>query len=317
MKVSVIVPVYNVEKYLKRCLDSLIHQTLKDIEIIIVNDGSTDQSGDVAEQYGKCYENVIVISKKNGGLSDARNYGMKYARGEYIAFVDSDDYVEKSMFEKLYTKARNDDLDIVVCDTFIDYPGNSYVLRSNLHFTDDPVRAYVYASPMACTRLVKRSVMEKFPFQKGILYEDLNVTPTYITETSRVGFLEEPLYHYVQRENSIMNQTDFNNRLLDIFKVTAHVKAVFEEYGMYDEYHEEIEYLYLIHLLRSAVLRFLQYRNTDKYLEQINMIFRRDFPMWKKNRYFKQSGMKFKTVCYLAYYKQYFLLKILNRLNNC
>ena len=316
MKVSVIVPVYNVEKYLGRCLDSLIEQTLKEIEIIVVNDGSTDRSGELADQYCARFENIISVSKPNGGLSDARNYGMKYVSGEYIAFVDSDDYVEKSMFEKLYTKAKNDDLDIVVCDTFMDYPGNSYVLKSNLHFTDDPVRAYVYASPMACTRLVKRSVMEKFSFQKGTLYEDLNVTPTYITETSKVGFLEEPLYHYVQRENSIMNQTDFNNRLLDIFKVTAHVKAVFEEHGMYDEYHEEIEYLYLIHLLRSAVLRFLQYRNTDKYLEQINMIIRRDFPMWKKNRYLKQSGMKFKTVCYLAYYKQYLLLKILNHLNN-
>lgn len=316
MKVSVIVPVYNVEKYLERCLDSLIEQTLEEIEIIVVNDGSTDRSGELADQYCSRFENIISVSKPNGGLSDARNYGMKYVSGEYIAFVDSDDYVEKTMFEKLYTKAHNEDLDVVVCDTFMDYPGNSYVLKSNLHFTDNPVRAYIYASPMACTRLVKRSVMEKFSFQKGILYEDLNVTPTYITETSKVGFLEEPLYHYVQRDNSIMNQSEFNNRLLDIFKVTAHVKEVFEERGMYDEFHEEIEYLYLIHLLRSAVLRFLQYKNTDKYLEQINMIIRREFPMWKKNRYFKQSGMKFKTVCYLAYYRRYLVLKILNHLNN-
>lgn len=315
MKVSVIVPVYNVEKYIKKCLDSLVEQTLKQIEIIIVNDGATDQSQEVIDQYCARYENILSFSKMNGGLSDARNYGMKYARGEYIAFVDSDDYIEKDMLEKLYEKAESENLDIVVCDTCMEYSGYSYTLKSNLHFTDDPVRAYVFASPMACTRLVRRTIMEKFSFQKGILYEDLNVTPTYIIETRKVGFLEEPLYHYVQRENSIMNQADFNIRLLDIFKVISHVKEVFEAHGMYEEFHEEIEYLYLIHLLRSAVLRFLQYKNAKKYLKQINTIIAQEFPCWKKNSYLKKSSLKFKIVCYLAFYKQYTLLRLLNRLN--
>lgn len=313
MKVSVIVPVYNVEEYLEKCLESLVNQSLKDIEIIVVNDGTQDNSQEIIDRYSAKYTNVISVEKENGGLSDARNYGMQYAKGEFIAFVDSDDYVDLTMFEKMYNKAMREDLDIVVCDTVIQHENYSYVHRSNLHFTEDKVRAYIYASPMACTRMVRRTIMEQFSFEKGIFYEDLNLTPTYITKTRKVGFVEEPLYYYVQRQASIMNQQKFNNKLLDIFKVTEHVKKVYEREGIFDEFHDEMEYLYLIHLLRSATLRFIQYQNTKVYLQQIRETIKNEFPNWKKNPYLKQSNIKFKTVCYLAFYKQYWMVKILNK----
>lgn len=314
MKVSVIVPVYNVEKYLEKCLDSLVNQTLKEMEVIVVNDGTKDNSQEIIDHYVEKYNNVTGVIKENGGLSDARNYGMQYAKGEFIAFVDSDDYVDLKMFEKMYDKAVNDNLDVVVCDTVIEYENYSYVLKSNLHYTEDDVRAYVYASPMACTRMVRRTIMEKFSFEKGIFYEDLNLTPTYITETRKVGFLEEPLYYYVQRQASIMNQQQFHGKLLDIFKVLDHVKKVYEEKGILEEFHDEIEYLYLIHLLRSATLRFIQYKNTRVYLEQIRGKMKQEFPKWKKNPYLGKSNVKFKIVCYLAFYKQYKMLKVLNRI---
>ena len=122
VKISVIVPVYNVEKYLDKCLNSLVNQTLKDIEIIVINDGSPDNSQTIIECYSKKYSNVKSYVKRNGGISDARNYGLKYASGEYIAFVDSDDYVDLSMMEKLYNKAIENSYDIVEC---------------NLHMVDD------------------------------------------------------------------------------------------------------------------------------------------------------------------------------------
>ena len=116
IKVSVIVPVYNVENYLVKCLDSLVHQTLKDIEIIVVNDGSPDNSQNIIDTYVKKYPKKIkAFSKKNGGQGSARNYGLKYAKGEYIAFVDSDDYVDLDMFFKMYNKAKEDNSDIVIC----------------------------------------------------------------------------------------------------------------------------------------------------------------------------------------------------------
>ena len=109
VKVSVIVPVYNVEKYLSNCLDTLVNQTLKDIEIIVVNDGATDSSPEIIEEYAAKYTNIIALNKPNGGLSDARNYGLPYAKGEYIGYVDSDDYVDYDMYERLYNKAKEAD----------------------------------------------------------------------------------------------------------------------------------------------------------------------------------------------------------------
>ena len=120
-KVSVIVPVYNVEDYLPKCLETLVNQTLGDMEIIVVNDGATDGSQAVIDSFVSRYHNVKSLIKPNGGLSDARNYGMPYATGEYIGFVDSDDYVEQDMYMLLYKKAVENNYDIVECDLFHDY----------------------------------------------------------------------------------------------------------------------------------------------------------------------------------------------------
>ena len=122
VKVSVIVPVYNVEKYLERCLLSLVNQSLQDIEIIVVNDGSPDNSQTIIDKFASEYKNVKSYIKENGGLSDARNYGTKKAVGEYIAFVDSDDYVSEQMYEQMYQKAKEGDFDLVVCDLNYIYP---------------------------------------------------------------------------------------------------------------------------------------------------------------------------------------------------
>src|SRR5699024_6933853 len=112
-KVSVIVPVYNVEKYIEKCIQTLVNQTLQDLEIIIVNDGSTDNSEKIIKKYKKEYKNIIYVTKENGGLSSARNFGLLYATGEYVAFLDSDDYVDKIIYEKMYNKAKETNSDYV------------------------------------------------------------------------------------------------------------------------------------------------------------------------------------------------------------
>ena len=122
-KVSVIIPVYNVEDYIDRCLKSVIEQTLEDIEIIIVNDGSTDDSKKIIEKYINQYPNkIIYLEKENGGLSSARNFAIPYAKGEYIAFLDSDDYIEPEMYEQMYNKAIKENADLVECDFIWEYP---------------------------------------------------------------------------------------------------------------------------------------------------------------------------------------------------
>ncbi len=311
-KVSVIVPVYNVEKYLEKCLESLVNQTLEDIEIIVVNDGTKDNSQKIIDKYTKKYpKKVKGYIKENGGLSSARNYGIKQARGEYIAFVDSDDYVEIDMFEKMYNKAINNEYDVVVCDTIEvdENNGNKVYKKSNLNYSNKEIKNYLISPPMACTRLYKKFIFDELSFEEGIFYEDLNLTPSIVLKTNKIGFIEEGLYYYLQRSGSIMKQKQFNNKLLDIFKVLQ------KNYNLLNnKYPKEIEYLYITHLLRTASMRFLNYSDSKIYLQKINNEIKTKFPNWKNNKYYKKSSSKLKLICNLAYYKQYFLLKILTKL---
>jgi len=310
-KVSVIVPVYNVYEYLEKCLDSLVNQTLKDIEIIVVNDGSPDNSKEIIDKYAKRYKQIKAYDKENGGLSDARNFGLKKATGEYIAFVDSDDYIDLSALEKMYKYAKKKDLDIVVCDTINVYEDKEVLIKSNLHYSNTNVKNYLISPPMACTRLYKRYLFDKINFKKGIYYEDLELTPKLVLDTNKIGFLEEGLYYYLQRTGSIMKQTSFNEKLLDIFKVLeSNHKALKKKYP------DEIEYMYITHLLRTATLRFLDYPNYKEYLNKINKEIKDKFPNWKKNKYYKKSSKKLKIICLLAYYKRRNLLKIIKKITN-
>ena len=310
-KVSVIVPVYNVEKYLAKCLDSIVNQSFKDLEILIVNDGSQDNSQSIIDEYVKKYDFVKSYKKKNGGLSDARNYAIKRACGQYIALVDSDDYIDKDFVGKLYTKAIENDLDLVVCDTVFVYEGgHEQISKSNLHFSDNNLKNYLLAPPTGCIRLYKRELFKNNLFKKGILYEDLEFTPRLVKKTKKIGFVEEGLYYYLQRPGSIMKQADFNFKLLDIFEVLkVNQKALKNEYPL------ELEYLYITHLLRTTTLRFLDYKNTDKYLKQINDIMREDFPKWESNIYYKKSSFKLKLVCFLAFHEHYNILKLIKKLH--
>lgn len=312
MKVSVIVPVYNSYNYLTKCLDSLVNQKLKDIEIIIVNDGSTDKSLDIINKYLKKYKNMSLYSKENGGLSDARNYGIKRAKGDYIAFLDSDDYIDSNMLKEMVDYAINKDLDIVVCDSINVYNnGKQEYIKSNNHYSDDDIRNYIISPPMACIRLFKRNLFDKIEFKKGIFYEDLELTPRMVKLTKKIGFLEKGFYYYVHREGSIMKQKSFNDKLLDIFTVLEHNKK-----ELIKDYHDEVEYMYITHLLRTASLRFLEYPEGKDLINRIVNIFKNDFQNWRKNKYYKKSSIKLKLICNLAFYKQITMLKLIKKLKN-
>ena len=306
IKVSVIVPVYNVEPYLEKCLNSLVNQTLKDIEIIVVNDGSPDNSQKIIDKFEKKYKQITSYIKENGGLSDARNYGISKSNGEYLSFIDSDDYIEENMLEKMYNKAKKENLDVVVCNCIQVYDNGQEEIKSNLNMSKDNVKNYIISPPMACTRIYKKELFNKYKFKKGILYEDLELTPRLITSTKKVGFIDEGLYYYLQRSGSIMKQKEFNNKLLDIFSVLETLKK-----ELYKDYPNEIEYLYITHLLRTATLRFLEYKNTKVHLNKIVNIMHDEFPNWHKNQYYQKSSKKLKIICTLAYKKQYLLLKII------
>lgn len=312
MKVSVIVPVYNVEKYIKKCLNSLVNQTLDEVEIVVVNDGSPDNSQKIIDEYTKKYKNIKSYVKENGGLSDARNYGIKRATGKYISFVDSDDYIRKDMLEKMYNYAIQKNFDVVVCDSINVYSdGTEILIKSNNNYSDDDVKNYIISPPMACTRLFKKSIFDKIEFKKNIYYEDLEMTPKVVNLTKKIGFVSDGLYYYVQRDGSIMKQNVFNDKLLNIFDVLKSNKDLLE-----NEFPQEIEYMYITHLLRTASLRFLDYDNGKEYVYKIHNIMKEYFPKWKNNEYYKKSSFKLRTICILTYNRNILLLKVIKKITN-
>lgn len=317
MKISVIVPVYNVYNYLDKCLASLANQTDHDFEVIIVNDGSTDDSQLIIDKYVAENDNMHAFVKKNGGLSSARNYGIKKANGEYILFLDSDDYYELNTIEVLKKEIEEND-DIIVFKMFVDEKGtikhgttemNKFILDENIL----PEKRFLLYNPSACDKLFRRSLFDDNLFILDKYYEDLGTIPLFAMYTNKIKFTNHYLYHYVKRENSIMNKVNYNSKIEDIFSITDYIYSSFEKSNKLSEFKEEIEYIYIHHLLRAAGLRFLDYGKIDK-VEQIRNIMKEKFSNFYKNKYFKKYGFKRKLLCRLIYNGHYNIIKILRKI---
>lgn len=291
-KVSVIVPVYNVEQYIKKCLNSLVEQTLDDLEIIIVNDGSKDNSKEIIEKFIEKYPSKIVyLEKKNGGLSDARNYGLPYAKGEYVAFLDSDDYVEKNMYKDMYELAKKENSDMVECDFYWEY---SYKVKEDKGAMYNGKKEMIEkVRVVAWNKLIKKEILEKsqVKFPKGLRYEDVEFTYKLIPYIEKVSFIKKPLVHYVQRENSIVNSQ--NERTKEIFDVLEHVISYYKEKGFYDLYKDELEYVYARLVFCSSLLRMVKIQDKDvrhKLLQENWNKINENFPNWKKNKILKSNN---------------------------
>lgn len=227
---SVVVPIYNVENYLKKCVESLVAQTYKIDEIILVDDGSTDKSGKIADQYAERYEQIRVIHKKNGGLADARNAGIDAATGEYIAFVDSDDYIECSMYEELLGIMTSKQADIIKggvwCEKengerYAPYPSGIEKLWDTKGALIE-LNSYRYFNMSFCDGVFKRSLFEddgtgrgqlRFPF--GKLCEDYYLMHQVIARANSIAYSSKPYYHYIQRDNSISRNKKVNMAPMD------------------------------------------------------------------------------------------------------
>ena len=294
IKVSIIVPFYNVENYIEKCLQSLVNQTLEDIEILLVNDGSQDTSEAIAKQFVEKYPNkIIYLEKENGGLSDARNYAIPHAKGEYIAFLDSDDYVETNMYEEMYNKAKKEDLDYVECDFLWEYPDKT--LESKGKQYNNKKEMFIHTRVVAWNKLIKREIVQNnhLEFPKGYRYEDVEFFYKLLPFIHHYGIVQKPLIHYVQRENSISNVQ--NARTKEIIDVLGHVIEYYKENNLFEEYQEEIEYTYARYILCSSMLRMVMIEDKKERKEIINMAWKSlntQFVNWKKNTYLENKGLK-------------------------
>lgn len=312
-KISIIIPVYNSENYLKKCLDSVFSQTFDDYEVIIVNDGSPDGSQAIIDRYlGAHPDRIIALQQENAGQAAARNKGFSLARGEYVFFVDSDDYLHREALQKAYSHAVSHDLDIVCFQMFQDTAGVITQVSYRMCHNSDPVKQYILNEASPCNKLIRKSVLADngLCFSVGRIYEDLELIPQLARYTNKIGFIDDYLYYYVIHQDSTMRQKAYNPKLASIYPVMEQLNAAFLD----TPYVAELEYLYVEHLLHSAVLRYLQYPEGVADICKISGIMRSTFPKWRKNPYVKALGWKYNVICTLAYYKQIRLLKYVLRI---
>lgn len=294
---SIVVPTYNVEKYLDKCLDAFVRQNLKDTEIILVNDGSTDNSQKIidkfVEKYPKLFKSFI---KENGGLADARNYGVEKAKGKYITFIDPDDYVDDEYFNTLLKDAIDNDLDLVIADMRYVWENNEKepMVQNGLNNVNDNINKSLFISSLSvCNKLFKKELFDtltvKFP--KGLWYEDIPVCLAYVAKCKKIKYNDGPKYNYLQRETSILG-SKYSPKMHDIFTVFDGVLKYFKDNNLYNEYKDELEYLLVEHFLVYGAFRFLR---TDHYKELMPKAFdyvKKEFPNCKNNKYIKTFGKK-------------------------
>lgn len=255
--VSVIVPVYRVEKYINRCIDSILEQTYKKLEIILIDDGSDDKCPEICDEYGKMDSRIKVIHKLNGGLSEARNIGIDSSKGEYVAFVDSDDYLHERYIEIMYSIAEQTQSDIVQCgfcsvlddDEIIDCSDLSFTLLSPRQFSIQTYTLMGWKGTVAWNKLYRREMFGEIRYPIGKIHEDDITTYKLIWKATNIANINSKLYYYRQREDSIMGEK-YSLKHLD-----AQLAYKGQEQFYFDNGDD-----YLLSLVRCSYAKWLRYQ---------------------------------------------------------
>ena len=291
IKVSIVIPTYNREKYITKCIDSIINQTLKEIEIIIIDDGSTDNTEKIIKNYND--KRIKYIKKDNTGIGDTRNRGIKESTGEYISFVDIDDYIDITMLEKCYNKAKKEDLDIVICDyKEIEEETNKERNFKLLDFENtnlkDCPELITETNLGPCNKIIKRELLKDNLFPTDIKYEDMCLVLKLYKNANKIGKINEYLSYFIKHSNSETTIRDI--KIFDIFKSLDIAREILKE----EIYNKELETLIISKLTNYNIQQRYQ-SNKRIRKEFINKSFEylnKYYPNYKNNDYFKKRGIK-------------------------
>lgn len=292
--ISVIVPVYNVEKYLEKCVDSIVNQTYKNLEIILVDDGATDNSGKICDELVELDNRIKVYHKKNGGLSDARNYGVERATGDYIGFVDSDDYIDAEMYEKLYEAIKKENVDVAECNLKIVYPEKTDLFTDQKYYQicnkQEYLEEYLKIEKIfgsACVRLTKVDIAKKLKFPVGKLYEDTYYAYDLIGIVDKYVIVDNPYYNYLMRENSITN-AKFNPRIFDLIEIVEKFHTnVYKNYPSLKEA-ADCRKMYAYFSVLNSILLEEDFKNNSFY-KQIIDYFKEEYTKLLRNKYITRN----------------------------
>lgn len=279
-KVSVIIPVYNVEQYVEKSIESVLNQSMKDIEIILVDDGSTDRSGEICDRYEKKDERIVVIHKKNGGLSSARNVGVKAAEGDYIGFIDSDDFVEPLMYETLYRMAERDSADVAICGVYDVYKNGKVAQcdsREKFVCNQEEMFGHILLgekiSGTVCNKLIRKEIAKILEFPIGRLFEDVFYSALLVQKIKKASVTTEPMYHYVHRSDSITT-CGYRKKDMDVIEafeidkqlVASHFPKLINkaEFALNSAYLRVLDKM----LLTKGYRKFPEYKMVKQYLKE-------------------------------------------------
>lgn len=292
-EISVIVPVYKVEPYIHKCVDSILTQTFTDYELILVDDGSPDTCGNICDEYAQKDARIHVIHKENGGLSDARNAGMKIACGEYVIFIDSDDYIDADMLSYLYENLKKADADMATCGIYEVYADRIEKQEEEPDFVcsgEEAFRCILRGHTIRgeiWNKLIKRSCISDLEFPKGKLYEDIFYTVDMMQRIKKVAVGTKPKYYYLHRSDSITGKA-YRPKLFDIIDgYTKNYQVVKQAFPKLEE-EAECLWIWSRFIVLDKMLLEENYRSIDRFEELVTFI-KQHFRRIMKNPYFQRN----------------------------
>ena len=296
--ISIVVPIYNVEKYLPKCIESILNQTYKNFELILVDDGAKDNCGKICDEYAQKDNRIIVIHKKNGGLSSARNAGIDIAKGEYIGFVDSDDWIQSEMYEKLVYLIENYNADIAQCE-FINAPYEDIKIQpeeeviktfTNIEGLNNLYNDMYVSTVVAWNKLYKTTLFKEIRYPNGKIHEDEGTTYKLIFNAKKIVYTNQKYYYYRQTPNSITNAA-FNKKRLNILDVFDEKIKYMSKINNDDLYAKTLKWYFF----KVINLYFECHKNLKDDKETLDMIDRR-----AKEAYSMYLGAKGKETKWVA-----------------
>ena len=320
-KATVVVPVYNVEKYLEKCVDSILAQTEPDFELLLVDDGSTDGSGRLCDKLAEKDGRVRVIHQKNQGLGGARNTGIQQAQGDWLLLVDSDDWIEPQTLEKTMEAGLREEADLVMfAFRTVDEQGRELgVFREDMPKERgiglQEHKEALLTAPCAWNKLYRRNFFQGtgLAYPPRVWYEDLRTSPKLMAKAGRMVFLDEVGYNYLQRQGSIMKSANLerNREILDAFD---DLLPWFRKEGLFEAYRRELEYLAVFHVYLTAGVRVALADRKSPLLRELAAYVEERFPGWRQNPYLPKLGGKRRLLVSLLQKKWYWAVSLLFKL---
>lgn len=317
IKVSIIIPIYNVKLYLDKCIQSALNQTFHEYEIILINDGSTDSSGEIARKYWEIHKEIIIlINQENKGLGGARNTGIIHARGEYLFFMDSDDFIESNAVELVYQKAKKEKADLVIFDGwFLEENGEKSYLhgclekREEWHYEQN--KELLFENPSTWNKLYHRNLFlnHNIFFPEKVWFEDLRTTPKIYTVAKKIVYLQSPLYYYLQRNTSIMHSKECE-KYLQILDAVDDVVAYYKEKDLYQAFEKHLEYLAVYNSFFFAGIKVNKINYKSPVQTKLVCYMKEKFPYYKRNPYRNKFSMKAFLIQYFLEQGHYKILRI-------